>query len=225
MNRWYEPFNCGIVAIDWSVFLEKYLPLILKLAGLSHTQVTRHAASQIIVAATNFAVSRNCLNKNLLTAYLELCQDIDTLIRIATLKNLQQRLLRLLDAAMAKEHFVPELLACAKDPNTGIRLIVIQIVVENHPLFETEQLRIEFAPVLVREIKQGWVVSDNWILQNFSQVLTFLSDRELMDGTYAEPIYKFYDVSPKYDVAKIDGIALDRGRTEEEGVPAHFCGG
>ncbi len=194
MNRWYEPFNCGIVALDWRVFLDRYLPAVLKLAGLSHTPVTRHAASQIIVAATNFSVSNHTPNKSLITAYLELCQDIDMLIRVSTLKNLQQRLLRLLDPAAVKESFAPEILACANDPNTSLRLIAIQTVVENHRMFGDLELAKEFVPVLVREVKQGWNTADNWILQNFSQVLLFLGQRRFP----VEPVEvfrKFFDVS------------------------------
>ena len=109
VNRWYEAFTKGIPALNWKIFGEKFLPAALKMAGLSHAQVTRYAASQIIIAATNFAVSNKIVAENLMEAYLELCQDIDMSIRTKTLKNLSF-LLKLLNRTVLSEDFLPEVL-------------------------------------------------------------------------------------------------------------------
>ena len=93
----------------WKVFVEKYLPSILKMGSLSHTPVTRHAACQIIIAATNFATGKKCLSENLMTPYLELCQDTDMVIRSTTLKNVQ-KLIKVLDAPTVEEQIYPEVL-------------------------------------------------------------------------------------------------------------------
>jgi len=85
---WYIPFNFGIQCIQWKVFLDKFLPPVLKLADLNHTSVTRHAAAQIVIASANLAANNKCLEGVLLHAYQGLCQDTDIIIRKDTLTNI-----------------------------------------------------------------------------------------------------------------------------------------
>ena len=85
------------------------MPSILKMGSLSHTPVTRHAACQIIIAATSFAANKKCLSENLMTPYLELCQDTDMVIRSTTLRNVP-KLIKVLDAPTVEEQIYPEVL-------------------------------------------------------------------------------------------------------------------
>jgi hypothetical protein len=89
------------------VFLSKFLPEILKLADLSHTGVTRHAAAQIIIAASNLAVAKKCLSGSLLNAYQALCQDTDSIIRKDFLTNINF-ILKKVDPKQAETEFFEE---------------------------------------------------------------------------------------------------------------------
>ncbi len=97
----------GLKEIPWKLFTEKFLPSTLKMAGLSHTLVSRYAAARIVRAASNLAAEKNVLGGSLQQAYLELCQDTDPGIRKATLSDMKD-LLRNLSVSSAESDFFPE---------------------------------------------------------------------------------------------------------------------
>ena len=80
------------------------------------------------------------------------------------------------------------------DPNTVIRLISFQTVIEAHELFPTEYLAEKFVPPLLKELRSGWNNGDNWLLQNYEKVLNFLTNRKFLQASQMDVIYKFYDV-------------------------------
>jgi len=79
------------------------------MANISHASGKRYAASQIIIAATNFATVNNLPSDPLIHDYLDLCQDIDTSIRVNTLKNLSFLFKHWKEISMI-EQFHPEVL-------------------------------------------------------------------------------------------------------------------
>jgi hypothetical protein len=79
------------------------------MANASHAAGKRYAASQIIIAATNFATVNNLPCDPLIHNYLYLCQDISTSIRTNTLKNLSFLFKHWKEACMV-EQFHPEVL-------------------------------------------------------------------------------------------------------------------
>lgn len=58
-------------------------------------------------------------------------------------------------------------------------------------------------PSLISEIEKGWDEPDNWLLQNYSKIMTFLIERNLLLEKHTEILHKFFDVKPsKYKFQK-----------------------
>lgn len=106
---WYKTFCKCIVVVEWKVFVENFLPAVRKMANINHAAGKRNAASQIIIAATNFAATNKLPCPSLIHSYLDLCQDIDTSIRINMLKNLDYLFKQWSDISTL-EQFHPEVL-------------------------------------------------------------------------------------------------------------------
>ena len=84
---WDPVFCSSIPLINWKLYTEKYLPLILKMADMNHTIVTRRAAANILASSLNESAENHLPTKNLLNAFISLCQDTDMRMRKSMLKN------------------------------------------------------------------------------------------------------------------------------------------
>ena len=91
------------------------------------------------------------------------------------------------------------MILCVSDPNTLVRLLSIQAIIENNTLFQTASLKPELVPAIIKELRNGWNTGDNWILCNYSQVINFLVERDLIDDSYVDALYKFFDVGELYN--------------------------
>jgi hypothetical protein len=88
VKRWSSVFCQGLPLLNWKVYTERFLPLVLKMADLSHTPVSRMAAAHIIAATVNIEVEHDKVSSTVLQAYLALCQDTSLAIRKDMLANL-----------------------------------------------------------------------------------------------------------------------------------------
>lgn len=75
--------------------MEKYFPLILKMADFHHTIVSRYAAAMVISATTTLAAERDLLTEAIFQACIDVCQDSDPSVRKASLRNFHNVIPRL----------------------------------------------------------------------------------------------------------------------------------
>jgi len=60
-----------------------------------------------------------------------------------------------------------------KDMNIQIRILVIEIIIKHEKLFEEERLSHEFLPLLIKEINSTTEFLNNWMLDNFPDLINF----------------------------------------------------
>lgn len=63
--------------MNWKLYMERYFPLIYKMADLNHTPVSRRTAANIIASTINEAARKDVVTDDILHPFLSLCQDND----------------------------------------------------------------------------------------------------------------------------------------------------
>jgi len=69
------------------MYLEKYLPLLYKMAGLDNTITSRRVSANILAATLNEAAKNHAVPDSLLHGFFSLCQDTDIVIARGMLNN------------------------------------------------------------------------------------------------------------------------------------------
>jgi hypothetical protein len=82
----------------------------------------------------------------------------------------------------------------ATDQMASARILAIAAVIDNHSLFSNTSLATDFVPALIAEIELGWSDPNDWILQNFSKIMTFLMERNLLLEKHTDILHNFFDV-------------------------------
>jgi len=66
--------------------------------------------------------------------------------------------------------------------------------IENHHKFSDLKLASEFVPLLFQDIAKGWNEFEPWILEHYSSIIYFLTERKLLLESHIEILHKFFDV-------------------------------
>jgi len=148
---WHPVFAEGIKLLSWKYFSEKYLTIIKKMVNLSHTPTTRLASAHILGATLNIAADQGQLNKAMITEYCDLCQDVDLSVRFTMLDNMPILLVKI-KQDIERDLLTQEILNNIKDQNIEICLRAYNIIVTKYQYFNTDKLKSEFLPELLKEI-------------------------------------------------------------------------
>ena len=180
--------------MDWKLFLDKFHPWVVNMAGLHSTYVNRIAAVNIMCAASVVSAEKKCFEKLFLRSYMELCTDPDLDIRKTALTNLKF-IMQKLEPSSVEKTFSAEFADQAKDSNQWIRFIVFELIVKFHKLFSTSYLENDIIPLLTKEFSNKWTEIDNWLFKNCGSVVNFLIIRELLNKDLISNIFSFFKLA------------------------------
>jgi hypothetical protein len=178
--------------MNWQLFKEKFVPRILKMAGLDSTYVNRNAAGNILAAAVTFSAEKGVPEKLVLKPYMELCLDSSVGIRKLALTNLKFIIEKTLISEVERIFF-NDLLVHLKDPNPSIRALVFDLIIKFEDRFSDLVLKNELVPLLDTEFANGWKDTDNWLLQHCGLVVNFLLKRHLLAKERVINISKYFE--------------------------------
>ena len=103
----WDPIYCaGIPLMNWKLYIQRYFPLVYKMADLNHTAVSRRTAANIIASTINEAAYNDLVVDSILHPFLSLCQDNDLDISKTMLKNCKVLIPRLKNKVVIKQIYI-----------------------------------------------------------------------------------------------------------------------
>ena len=82
-----------------------------------------------------------------------------------------------------------------QDPESSLRMLVIEVVFENQQYFATQELARDFVPLLLKEMARPTLEPAGWILRHFTGLVNFILDQRLLDESTAEILRRYFQVS------------------------------
>jgi hypothetical protein len=162
------------------------------MAGLKYTATSRRTAANILATTLNIAARKYLAIEDLIQPFLTLCQDTDIQIRKKMIKNCHH-LIPSLKSKDTITQILSELITILKEGNT-LSLLVIELVIINNQYLNTKKLKVEFIPLLAKELNNSFDLTNDWILLNFNKVIYFFMQLELLNAEYSEILKKFLQV-------------------------------
>jgi hypothetical protein len=107
VNLWHPSFCLAIPCLEWTVFVGRFFPSIVKHVDFANPPVSRFAAAQMAITAAVCAASQKQLGGSILKTYLQLGLDPNELIRKAILSSMKL-LIPKLDASQVEPLFYAE---------------------------------------------------------------------------------------------------------------------
>ena len=95
-----------------------------------------------------------------------------------------------------------------KDPNTALRRLAIDAILNNHKKISTPLLASEFVPCLTQELTRADLVNDSWPLARYSLLIDFLLSRDLLLPSHLESLHKQFDVRLNEEQFRMHSVPL-----------------
>ena len=113
-----------------------------------------------------------------------------------------------------------------QDPDTSLRLLVIEVVFENNKYFSATTLGTDFIPLLLREMSRSSAEPGGWVLDHFTHIVTFILERKLLDEASTEVLRQYFQVIGQSEefVARL-GIHRPSGEVDGGEVDSCNSGG